>query len=318
MPAVGVPTSSTAAAAGPTAAVKTPPMREDAAVPELREWSWNDNGTLSGCVYGHANYHKGRKLSTSRIIEFSPVPASSSESEEAEVGPRADAAGARLRHFHVRTAASTLREGTIVVTKSLAVYRLGKGTPPPAAPASDTAQLQANPEPAAEQAASASCSTPGARASVLGSPARETESAGAAPATLETGGMLSRGMLSRGPEPNQAALATIEVEVGEKLRESEPAGASLASLGMGVRPRVAESAGAAPATLELGGRLPLETEPAGAPAAAPATMELGGRLPLETEPAGAPATLLTEPKSRPITAEFLDAAQVAPTTYSNI
>jgi len=111
--------------------VQTKPVRDEAAaLGELTK-----GGGLKGRVYGHADLRPGHKVATSRIVEFSPAC-------EEPCEQRAGAAGARLRHFQLRTAgsAATLCEGALVVTKSLSVYRLGAPRPMAAAVSRATAQ----------------------------------------------------------------------------------------------------------------------------------------------------------------------------------
>ena len=152
VPADGLPTASTGGAAPvDPAVVRTQPIADEAAAPELREWEWTKGGGLKGRVYGLDGVRPGHKLATSRLIEFSAA---------CEAARGQHAAGARLRHFQLLTAksAATLCEGALVVTNSHSLYRLG--TPRPAAATLDQGSLDAPPckarvEPVAERAAPA-------------------------------------------------------------------------------------------------------------------------------------------------------------------
>jgi len=119
------------------AVVRTQPIAEKGAAPELREWEWTKIGGLMGHVHGREGFRPGHKLTTSRIIEFSPA-----YEETCEQHPD----GERLRYFQQLTAesAATLCEGALVVTKSLSLYRLG-------APRPTAATLDQGPPDAAQQ-----------------------------------------------------------------------------------------------------------------------------------------------------------------------
>jgi len=144
------------------------PVHEDAQVPDLRTWEWTEGSKLKGRVHGRDGYSPGQRMTTSRIFEFSPEPAASSALEaEVDLDQPAEAAGARLRHFHVLTAESvaTMSEGALVVSKKC-LYMLGAPrplkAPQQAAPAPYPPQL-----PTAEGAPPAACSPPNAHASGL-------------------------------------------------------------------------------------------------------------------------------------------------------
>jgi len=152
VPVDGSPATTTGGAAPvDPAVVRTQPIGDEAAAPELREWEWTEGGGIKGRVYGLDGFRPGHKLATSRLIEFSAAW---------EVGRGQHAAGARLRHFQLLTAesAATLCEGVIVVMRSFSMYWLG--APRPAAATLDQGSLDAPPckarvEPVAERAAPA-------------------------------------------------------------------------------------------------------------------------------------------------------------------
>jgi len=140
----GSPTESTGGAAPVhPAAARTQPVSVEALAPKLRSWEWTKEGGLKGHVYGHDVYSPGKKLGTSRIVEFSPVPTYYTARED-------------LRHFRVLTAesAATLCEGALVSTRPLSVYRLGA----PRSVAGTVARATAQAAQAASAAAPASFS----------------------------------------------------------------------------------------------------------------------------------------------------------------
>jgi len=144
VPVDGSPTESTGGAAPVhPAAARTQPVSVEALAPELRSWEWTKEGGLKRHVDGHDIYSPGKKLGTSRIVEFSPVPTYSTARED-------------LRHFRVLTAesAATLCEGALVSTRSLSVYRLGA----PRSVAGTVARATAQAAQAASAAAPASFS----------------------------------------------------------------------------------------------------------------------------------------------------------------
>jgi len=148
VPADGSPTTTGGAVPVDPAAVKTQPVADKGATPELREWGWTKIGGLMGHVHGREGFRPGHKLATSRITEFSPAC-----KETCEQHP----VGERLRYFQRLTveSAATLCEGALVITKSLSLYRLGAPRPTAATldqGAPDAAQLPVRVEAAADDA----------------------------------------------------------------------------------------------------------------------------------------------------------------------
>jgi len=111
-------------------AAQTPAVSDDAEAPVLHDWEWARSGGLTGRVYGREGFRMGELMTTSTIIECSPL-------EDPEVGE------GRLRHFRVLTAAAeaALCEDGLVATRSGTVYRLGvpRGAMPPALTQQDSA-----------------------------------------------------------------------------------------------------------------------------------------------------------------------------------